>query len=67
MDNSALNTKLNKDFNKFTNPTKLPSILFFESYLYVVVVAYHVTIVEIGHGLLKKLGCVLRTAGSSII
>ena len=33
---------------------------------------YHVTIVAIGHGLLKKfwplaLGCVLRTAGSSII
>ena len=38
----------------------------------VVVVVYHVTIVAIGHGLLKKfwpsvLGCVLRTAGSSII
>ena len=37
-----------------------------------VVVVYHVTIVAIGHGLLKKfwplvLGCVLRTAGSSII
>ena len=37
-----------------------------------VVVVYHVTIVTIGHGLLKKfwpllLGCVLRTAGSSII
>ena len=36
-----------------------------------VVVVYHVTIVAIGHGLLKKfwplvLGCVLRTAGSSI-
>ena len=38
----------------------------------VVVVVYHVTIVAIGHGLLKEfwalvLGCVLRTAGSSII
>ena len=40
----------------------------------VVVVVYHVTIVAIGHGLLKKfwpcflvLGCVLRTAGNSII
>ena len=37
---------------------------------YVVVVVYHVTIVAIGHGLLKKfwplvIGCVLRTAGSS--
>ena len=37
-----------------------------------VVVVYHVTIVAIGHGLLKKfwpmvIGCVLRTAGSSII
>ena len=37
-----------------------------------VVVVYHVPIVTIGHGLLKKfwpliLGCVLRTAGSSII
>ena len=36
------------------------------------VVVYHVTIVAIGHGLLKKfgplvLGCILRTAGSSII
>ena len=34
----------------------------------VVVVVYHVTIVAVGHGLLKKfwplvLGCVLRTAG----
>ena len=42
-----------------------------EKNLYVVVV-YHVTIVAIGHGLLKKLwsvvkGCVLRTAGSFII
>ena len=39
---------------------------------YMVVVVYHVSIVAIGHGLLKKfgplvLGCVLRTAGSSII
>ena len=39
---------------------------------YIVVVVYHVTIVAIGHGLLKKLcllvlGCVLRTAGSSMI
>ena len=38
----------------------------------VVVVGYHVTIVAIGHGLLKKfwpmvIGCVQRTAGSSII
>ena len=38
----------------------------------VVVVVYQVTIVAIEHGLLKKfwplvLGCVLRTAGSSII
>ena len=37
-----------------------------------VVVVYHVTIVAIGHGLLKKfwpmvIGCVLRTAKSSII
>ena len=37
-----------------------------------VVVVYHVTIVAIGHGVLNKfwpwvLGCVLRTAGSSII
>ena len=37
-----------------------------------VVVVYHVTIVAIGHGLMKKfwpmvIGCVLRTAGSSII
>ena len=37
-----------------------------------VVVVYHVTIVAIGHGLLKKfwplvLGCVLHTAGSPII
>ena len=37
-----------------------------------VVVVYHVTIVAIGHGLLKEfwplvLGCVLRTAGNSII
>ena len=37
-----------------------------------VVVVYDVTIVAIGHGLLKKfwplvLGCVLRTAGSLII
>ena len=37
-----------------------------------VVVVYHITIVVTGHGLLKKfwplvLGCVLRTAGSSII
>ena len=36
------------------------------------VVVCHVTIVSIGHGLLKKfwllvIGCVLRTAGSSII
>ena len=36
------------------------------------VVVYHVTIVAIGHGLLKKfwplvISCVLRTAGSSII
>ena len=39
---------------------------------YVVVVVYHVTIVAIGHRLLKKFGpfvlcSVLRTAGSSII
>ena len=38
----------------------------------VVVVVYHVTIVAIGHGLLKKFwplvkGFVLRTAGSKII
>ena len=38
----------------------------------IVVVVYHVTIVAKGHGLLKKfwtlvMGCVLRTAGSSII
>ena len=37
-----------------------------------VVVVYHVTIVAIGHELLKKfwpmvIGCLLRTAGSSII
>ena len=37
-----------------------------------VVVVYHVTIVAIGHGFLKKfwpivIGCVLRTAGSFII
>ena len=37
-----------------------------------VVVVYHVTIVAIGHGLLKKfwpmvIGWVLRTAGSSIV
>ena len=37
-----------------------------------VVVVYHVTILAIGHGLLEKfwpmvIGCVLRTAGSSII
>ena len=37
-----------------------------------VVVVYHVTIVAIGHRLLKKfwplvIGCVLRTTGSSII
>ena len=42
------------------------------THLNVVVVVYHVTIVAIGHGLLKKfwplvLGCVLHTAGSSII
>ena len=42
------------------------------SVAYVVVIVYHVTIVAIGQGLLKKfwpfvLGCVLRTAGSSII
>ena len=40
--------------------------------LVVVVVVYHVTIVAIVHGLLKKFWpfgtrCVLRTAGSSII
>ena len=40
--------------------------------MYGVVVVYNVTIVAIGHGLLKKfwplvVGCVLRTAGSSII
>ena len=38
----------------------------------VLVVVYHVTIVAIGHGLVKKfqplvIGCVLRTAGSSMI
>ena len=37
-----------------------------------VVVVYHVLIVAIGHGLFKKiwplvLGCVLRTAGNSIM
>ena len=37
-----------------------------------VVVVYHVTIIAIGHGLLKKcwplvLGCVLRTVGSSTL
>ena len=37
-----------------------------------VIVVYHVTIVAIGHGLLKKfwpmvIGCVLRTTGGSII
>ena len=37
-----------------------------------VVVVYHVTIVAVGHVLLKKfwpmgIGCVLRNAGSSII
>ena len=41
-------------------------------YLLYVVAVYHVTIVAIGHGLLKKfwplvIGCVLRTAGTSII
>ena len=41
-------------------------------HVHVVVVVYHVTIVAIGHGLLKKfwpmvIGCLLRTAGSSII
>jgi len=41
-------------------------------YIVVIVVVYHATIVAIGHGLLKKvwplvIGCVLRTAGSSII
>ena len=41
-------------------------------YGHMVVVVYHVSIVAIGHWLLKKfwplaLGCVLRTAGSSII
>ena len=40
--------------------------------IYVVVVVYQVTVVAIGHGLLNKfwplvIGCVLRTAGSSII
>ena len=43
-----------------------------ELYHQYVVVVYHVTIVAIGHGLLKKfwpmvIGCVLRTAGSSNI
>ena len=42
---------------------------FIANYYYVVVVVYHVTIVAIRHGLLKKfwpivIGCVLRTAGS---
>ena len=42
------------------------------SHAVVIVVVYYVTIVAIGHGLLKKfwpllLGCVLRTAGSYII
>ena len=41
-------------------------------HLDIVVVVYHVTIVAIGHGLLKKfwpmvIGCVLRNARSSII
>ena len=39
-----------------------------EHHLFVVVVVYHLTVVAIGHGLLKKLwplvlGCVLRTVG----
>ena len=39
---------------------------------YVVIVVYHVTILAIGHGLLKKfwpmvISCVLRTAGSYLI
>ena len=36
----------------------------------VVVVVYHVTIVALGHGVLKRavvIGCVLRAVGSSII
>ena len=42
------------------------------AHLMCVVVVYHVTIVAIGHRLLKifwsmVIGCVLRTAGSSII
>ena len=59
--------------------TKIPIFLIFTkskskkiSITQLVVVVYHVTIVAIGHGLLKKfwplvLGCVLRTAGSSIV
>ena len=44
---------------------------FWVSHQVSVVVVYHVTIVAIGHGLLKKfwpivIVCVLRTAGSTI-
>ena len=63
-------------------PTELEAgrggrVLYFTPHLYIlhgwidVVVVYHVTIVAIGHGLLKNfwplvIGCVLRTAGSQL-
>ena len=58
---------------KIVNIYKLSIYTVQSVYTYnVAVVVHHVTIVAIGHGLLKKFwpmvrGCVLRTAGSSII
>ena len=59
---------LKKELSESTTMSDLPK----RPRYCVVVVVYHVTIVAIGHGLLKKfwpllLGCVLRTAGSKII
>ena len=60
-------------FEQLAALQRLYQLLSVHPFLFLVVVAvYHVTIVAIGHGMLKKfwplvLGCVLRTAGRSII
>ena len=73
MRGSCLGRNRGSPANKWAGIGRSPLPGFFSSAepTYVVVI-YYVTIAAIGHGLLKKfwplvLGCVLRTAGSSII
>ena len=61
----------NVDWMSYTNFYPSSDLWKILSLMVCCVVVYHVTIVAIGHGFLKKfwpmvIGCVLRTAGSSI-